>query len=230
MAGHGALLVRLTATAAALESPRSPAGRLCQAACALADADGGALTLEEGPEGLGREVLWATDSVARLLDDLHDTLGEGPAVEALRANTPVSVSVENDGHARWPLFADAARDAGARLVVALPMHANGHAAGVLLLYRARAGAFALPPADLEFLAEAVGLVLVQAGGAPDDAEGTAHSAVDQAVGMVMTEQGLSALDALSLLRAHAFARGLPLAEVARRVLDHTLTLRPDRPQ
>ena len=214
MAGHGALLVRLTATAAALESPRSPAGRLCQAACALADADGGALTLEEGPEGLGREVLWATDSVARLLDDLHDTLGEGPAVEALRANTPVSVSVENDGHARWPLFADA----------------NGHAAGVLLLYRARAGAFALPPADLEFLAEAVGLVLVQAGGAPDDAEGTAHSAVDQAVGMVMTEQGLSALDALSLLRAHAFAHGLPLAEVARRVLDHTLTLRPDRPR
>ena len=230
MASHSAILVRLTATAAALTSPQSSAGRLCEAASTLADADGAALTLGEGPDGMGREVLWTTDATARLLDELHDTLGEGPAVDAQRTSTPVSVSVEQGGAAeRWPLFADAARAAGARRVAALPIHANGQAAGVLLLYRARAGTFALPPSDLEFLADAVGLVLVQAGGTPDESQSTGHSAVDQAVGMVMAEQGLSPLDALSLLRAYGFAHGILPAEVARQVLDRSLHLRPDGP-
>lgn len=188
-----------------------------------------------------RSLLAATDDVAARLDELHFTLGEGPAVDAVMRGHPVLVGdlADRGPAGQWPAFSGAAIDAGAGGVFALPLQIGAVCLGVLVMYRAEPGR--LSPEDLaqalrlaDGAADAMlDLALPASERAEPDGDGGRHdnhrtysfgAEVHQASGMLMVQLGVSIEVALARLRAYAFAQGRPLSEIAREVVAGTLLL------
>src|SRR5260370_27957484 len=80
-----------------------------------------------------------SDGVSELLGELQLPVGEGPGPDAAACGGPVLASDlgEVDAVRRWPVFAPAARRAGAAAVFAFPLQVGAIRAGVMGLYRAR---------------------------------------------------------------------------------------------
>ena len=181
-----------------------------------------------------RGVVCATDEVSARIEDLQFTLGEGACVDAVQAGAPVLVGdLDEPGDIaveRWPAFMEGASQAGVRAVFAFPLRIGAITVGVLDLYRDRAGdlttgqlAAALMAAD----AAALGLLYLGSGGHgafSDEVGGRAayQMQVHQATGMVKIQLGVTIEEAFLSLRAHAFAAGRPVAEVARDVVERRL--------
>jgi hypothetical protein len=75
-----------------------------------------------------------TDEVSEQLAELHLTLGEGPCLDAAASGGPVPASDlagRESGRRRWPVFAPAARQAGAAAIFAFPLQIGAIRAGVL---------------------------------------------------------------------------------------------------
>src|SRR5258705_8234748 len=98
------------------------AGALCDAAVLRARADGAALAVLTQSSHT-RELVYATDIIARQLDELQYTIGEGPCADAYVDDDPQFYS-ELDNVAqtsRWPTFACDATRLGVHAVFALPI-------------------------------------------------------------------------------------------------------------
>src|SRR5215203_2878114 len=81
--------------------------RICEACVAALPLDRAALALMTAADQ--QEPLWASDDVARELDELQFSLGEGPCVEAFVDRRPVLVAdLAEHANSRWPVFAAAA--------------------------------------------------------------------------------------------------------------------------
>lgn len=220
-------------SAIALQAPGRDVtvAHVCQAMVAELDVDGAGLTMTAGTPA--REIVHATDDVAAAVEALQVTTGEGPCVDALAGDGPV---LAGDLHqveyrARWPAFTPAAVLSGARAVFALPLHLGAIRLGAIDLYRARAGSLTdAELADALVYADTAGMLLLDgaaaAAGPPDDL-GAADAVVHQATGMLLVQLGVDAQTALLRLRAHAYAEGRPLEEVARDVVDRRLRLERD---
>ncbi|MGW0875815.1 ANTAR domain-containing protein [Streptomyces sp. NPDC002740] len=187
--------------------------------------------------------LCSTDDISRQLEELQLTLGEGPCVEAFARGsavlTPDLLTVELQDH--WAVFADAALEAGARAVFSLPLRMGAISPGVLDLYAD------IPTVlDTEELADALAfadfatLLLLDARidetGAPTDGPvphrgfedlGAYRAEIDQAAGMLTVQLGVGIDEAFVRLRAHAYAQGRRLADVAADVVARRLRFPPD---
>jgi len=200
-------------------------------------------------------LLHATDSVAARLADIEFTLGEGPGVRAGRTGRIVAVPdihverVQVGGAAgeralTLDLSADlveAARRLDVAAVFALPLQVGAVRLGMLELYSRRRGA--LGPEQLAATVRNAAAIthallgLSALDGANGDFgadqrathDGTALSraVVHQATGMLMVQLGTSIDEAFTRLRAHAFAEGLPITEVAELIVDRQLRLERD---
>ena len=188
--------------------------------------------------GVGKlEPVYATGAEAGGVTDLQLALGEGPGVDAAESGTPVVVGdLSADGSLRrWPSFAPRAAGHGVRAMYSVPLALGALRLGVLDLHRGEPG-----EPDTEELLDAVVyadtalmLVLDDLGGLPA-VSGTGEfldvypalwrAEVHQAAGMVSVQLGVPVLEALVRLRAHAYRRGRPLAEVARAVVERRLRL------
>jgi hypothetical protein len=141
---------------------------------------------------------------------------------------------------RWPVFALAARQAGAAAIFAFPLQIGAIRAGVLGLYRERPGPLtAFQLGDALIFADTATLLLLDAqdqaggdlaalagpGGQPDLALRRAE--IDQATGMLTEQLGAGIGDAFVRLRAYAYARDLRLTDVARDIVARRLRLHPD---
>ncbi|MCM6761750.1 GAF and ANTAR domain-containing protein [Rathayibacter sp. ZW T2_19] len=172
----------------------------------------------------GGETVSATDDVAARLDEIQLDLGEGPCWEASRRRTPVLVVDVRAEADRWPLFSAEAGRLPLESVYAFPLRIAGLDVGVVDLYNARAAP--LSTADIERIRSrspgtalrVVAQVLTDDAG---EASANVHSRrlVHQATGMILARHGITADDALLLLRAHAFAQGRPVSEVAEEIVD-----------
>jgi hypothetical protein len=214
-------------------------GRVCLACVRLIPVSGAGVSITL-PGGY-RETVFATDDVVAAIEELHFTLGEGPGVEALRERDPVLVGDLSDGSAeRWPLFAAAALRVGACAVFAYPLQVGAGQLGILLMYLDRPGPLTpVQRAHAVRLAGAASFAVldVMSGLAESaqaaDADGWVvdrefhRSRVYQASGMVMAQLGVSIEEALVRLRAHAFAHGRPLGEVAEQIVARRLRLERD---
>ena len=212
-------------------SPREPfALRLCRAFTRFASADGGAISL--GFMTSERTVLCVTDDLVSLLEDVQDTLREGPSLDALRTAQPVVSTSWADQLRRWPvLMTSAPPSVSSTLLHAFPMLPERTLVGVVTLHVRQARPLTQPVDDLAFLADVVGAAIV--GGVPDgDGDQVLWSERDrisQATGMIVAQLGLSPIDALAVLRAHAFAHEASVAEISRAVLARELDFaHPDR--
>jgi hypothetical protein len=215
----------VTAYAEALGVPVSLRS-LCQAAAARLPVSAVAVSVRSGR--VVSEVLCASGSLSRELEELQLTVGEGPSLQVLVGGPLVLVGDLDcaESQARWPLFVPAAVQAGARALFALPLRIGVIRVGVFILYADHPGQ--LPAEELAeawvFAEFARRLVLdEQAGigtpeGYPVDWLSDSRPEVHQATGMISVQLGVGIAEAFSRLRARAFTEGRPLSTVAAEVV------------
>ncbi|HEX4109570.1 MAG TPA: GAF and ANTAR domain-containing protein [Solirubrobacteraceae bacterium] len=225
-------IVRKAIEAAVDGADGSAIESVCGAAVALLSLKGAGVCLMV--DGELRGSVGGPDRGIALLNELQLTLGEGPSLDAWRLGGAVlEPDLAAPALARWPVFSVAGVRSGVRAVFALPLHLGAIAIGVLVLYRERPGA--LSADELAYglvLAEvAAQLILaLQAVAEPDTlhallSEQPAHWAeIHQATGIVSLQLTVALDEAFVRLRAHAFASGRPLREIARDVVDRRLHL------
>ncbi|HEX8496150.1 MAG TPA: ANTAR domain-containing protein [Actinomycetales bacterium] len=224
------LLARL-ATIVADDAARRPLTmRLCRACLTMLGGDGASITVEASVTD--RVTLCATDDDAAALEDLQEVLGEGPGKDAYRSGVAVQASLgdDADAHDRWPRFTRAARERiGGGVLYALPMRPGPEVLGVLSVYLVVPRPLRLPSASAQFLSDTVGAALLRDPLSTQDAEHSGawagRSQIHQATGMVVAQLGLPVQDALAILRAHAFAHDMTMADLAREVVERRYDFR-----
>ena len=175
----------------------------------------------------------ATDDVAARIEDLQFTLGEGPCVDVSRSGTPLLIAdLADPGRGpveRWPVFLEGARAAGVGALFALPVRVGVVELGVIDLYRRRPGD--LEDAQLQVAlraADDVGVALL--GPAEPDADfqdeessrASYRLEVHGAAGMMAVQLGVSIAEALTRLRATAYAQDRSINDVAADVVQRRL--------
>lgn len=168
----------------------------------------------------------ASDPATEHIEELQFTFGEGPCVDAFTTSRPVLVpDLVAGAMRRWPVYAPAIHDAGVRAVFAFPLQVGAVRLGAVDVFRTRTGS--LSRAELghafTFADRVVTMLLDGQERATADADGL-DDAIDnrtdlyQAQGMVMVQLGVGLAEALARIRAHAFAEGRPLSDVARDIV------------
>lgn len=204
---------------------------VCRAAVTRLGVDGASVTATGSLTA--REPLAASDDLSALLEDLQFTTGEGPAGDDFRLGSPVLLEDLEAAATRWPGFVSAAVSAGARAMFAFPLQVGAVRVGVLSLYRAAPGPLTADAlADALVLADiALHLVLDAASGISESPDyhpmnglSDSRASVYQATGMISVQLGVGIEEAFVRLRAHAFASGSALAEVAAEVVSRRLRL------
>jgi hypothetical protein len=211
--------------------------RLCSALTRALPASGVGLSLltDDGTGGGG--TVAASDAKSRLLEELQFTLGEGPCIDAYASRRPVlEPDLATHGTRRWPGYAPAAQEHGVEAVFAFPLQVGAARAGALDVYRTEAGALTRDALTQAFTFADVAMGLLVDGQAragdsrsPDLDDALANRLeVYQAQGMVMVDLGVGIEEAMARLRAHAWAEGRPIGDVAQDIVAGKLTLERDR--
>ena len=185
------------------------------------------------------DVAAVTDGPARVMEELQFTLGEGPGVECSRSGRPVlEPDLTSGGSRRWPAFASGALQAGVCAMFALPLRVGAIRLGVLNLYRDAPGALSTAElAEALSFADAATVILLtlqsQADPDHDDVVGIGmhliedRAQVHQATGFIAERADVSITDALTLLRARAYASDCLVTDLARDVLSGVVQLTRD---
>ena len=231
----------LVAGQAASRGGRVSAGDACAAAVAAVEVSGAWLIAARSAEA--GYLMRVTDEVSELLAELQLTLGEGPGPDACACGGPVLASDLGEVEAvrRWPVFAPAARQAGAAAIFAFPLRIGAIRAGVMGLYREQPGPLsAFQLGDALVFADTATLLLLDAqdqtagdaaagsgpGGQPPDL--ALHRAeIDQATGMLTVQLDVSPAEAFARLQAYAYSQDRRLTEVAGDIVARRLRLRRD---
>lgn len=224
MTEQAALLNRLTSVVAATRMQAPLPLRLCLALTEILGFDGGTMTI--GFDAPTRTTLCATDERAERIEELQDVLREGPGLDAFRLGEVVDTGPAGIA-GRWPMLAEGMPSSSLQLIAA-PMRPDTEVLGVLTLYRAAPGRPAADPADVQFLANAIGIAVlgdVERGDVNQEPWST-RDLLNQATGMVVAQLRISPADALAVLRAHAFAQGAGMRQIAGDVVNRTLDFKP----
>ncbi|WP_326719103.1 ANTAR domain-containing protein [Streptomyces sp. NBC_00243] len=231
----------LVAEQAALRGARVGVVDVCTAAVAALPVGGAGLSAMS--RTAASHPLCSTDDISEQLEELQLTLGEGPCVDAFTHGSAVLTPdlLTGELQDRWTVFADAALEAGARAVFALPLQIGAISPGVLDLYAnvpTVLGAEEL--ADAMAFADLATLLLLDAridetGAAADGAVpdrgfedlGGHRAEIDQATGMLTAQLDVGIDEAFVRLRAYAYMQGRRLADVAADVVARRLHFSPD---
>ena len=227
---HVLALVADASADADLQGLTAALQRVCRAATAALGQRGAAVHVMAESDAAG--VAACSDPDARAVAEMQFTANEGPAWVAFRTRRPVLVPLLDAAHDRWPGFASLALVRGVRAVFSFPLQQGAVFLGVLDLYADRAGSL-----DADGLAMGAGFAraatdLLLDGDTVDRAgeldAGLSASLVDrarihQAQGMVMVDLRITLAEALSRMRARAFASDTTLLDVADEVIAGILT-------
>jgi len=170
------------------------------------------------------DLLCCSNGVARRIEDLQYTIGEGPGVDAHASGRPVAEpDLGRPRRVRWPVFAAPAAATGAGALFSFPLRMGAVRLGALTLYQQRPGGLSdAQHADALLMADVVFQVVIarQAEAPPGtlavglEALSRDRAEVHQAAGMVSVQLSVSVAEALVRLRARAAREGRPLAAVA----------------
>ena len=218
-----------------MEDRENHLGQLCRTVTRTLPARGAAVTVMTA-EGV-QSVAVASDPQTQALEEQQFSFGEGPCVDAFALRRPVLEPDLGRESARWSAYAPAALGEGVRAVFAFPLQIGAARLGVLDVYRDQPGGLS-PMALRQSLTLAETALHILLDGQADAVSGRPvqglESAVEsrselfQAQGMVMIQLGVSLAEAMSRLRAHAYAQDRRLSDVARDVVTRRLELDPDR--
>jgi hypothetical protein len=224
---EGSLLARLTRRLADTRPAAPLPRRLVVALSEVLAMDGGAITIGYAPTE--RATVCATTPLAQRIEELQDVFREGPSLDAHRSAVQV-VSGSRGQRAQWPMLMTALTEEHPSIrLFAVPMMPDRSVLGVVSLYRLDGAGEPVDGRDAQFLVDAIGIAVL--GGfdrsEPGDLVWTSRDRVNQATGMVVAQLRIAPEDALALLRAHAFAHGVTLVEVAGLVVSRELDFRLD---
>ena len=197
-------------------------GALCSVAADLTDLSGAGIVL--GSAGRTMTTFCTSNDAARSLMDIETMLGEGPGVDACLSEGAVDeVNLPTAHMARWLAYTPLAVSAGAAAVFGFPVRIGAVRLGALSLFRNEPGTLTETQSSDAYLMSSViarAILSFQAGALPGtlaaelEREATFDFSVHQAAGMVAVQGSMSVGDALVALRAHAFAIGVPLSQLA----------------
>lgn len=216
----GARTLRLAAAMDAVGGP-DPVADLSVACLGLLRTSGASVMVmtEDTPA-----LLSASDPIATRLEDLQLVLGEGPTVDAHQTGRPSGEpNLPRPRYERWIAFTPAACAAGAGAVFSFPLRIGAVRIGALTLYNAATGdlsdeqhADAIAIAGLATTAILAIQAETSTGLLSPHLEMLAanNAGVHQASGMVSVQLGVSVGEALTRIRAKAFALERSLSEVA----------------
>jgi hypothetical protein len=197
--------------------------RMCLAMCRVLGTDGGSMTIDNLSPN--RQTLCVTDEVAALLESAQDVVGEGPCVHAFLNNATVVADFDHVERT-WPNFAARVRPVAVEKLIALPIHAGEAVLGVVSMYQRRSASLACELADAEFLVDVVSASIIDIAATQFELHGLEswpkRREVHQATGMIVAQLAISDVDALAILRAHAYATDSDLAAVSHEVLSRRL--------
>jgi len=179
---------------------------------------------------------------ARVYDELQFTLGEGPCLDSVTGRIPiVVVDLADPKEARWPAYGPAMLAHQVRGVYAIPIVVAGEFVGALDLFRTQPGPLsgedltgavaaaelaAIPLLDL-LDADLQAAVTDPNSNAWAELNTLSRAEVSQATGMLVAQLNLEPAEALVRLRAHAYASGRSVTDVARDLLERRLKLEAD---
>jgi GAF domain-containing protein len=213
------------------------ADRICEACVVLLDVDAAAISLVF--EGASSGTLGVSGEPARVYDELQFLLGEGPCLDSVSGRIPILVvDLADPEEVRWPAYGPAMLAHQIRGVYAIPVVVAGEFVGALDLFRARPGP--LPDEELTgavAAAELAGVPLLDLldgnlqtavtdpySNAWAELNRLSRAEVSQATGMLVAQLEVEPAEALVRLRAHAFAAGRSVTDIARDILDRRLQL------
>lgn len=211
--------------------------RLCVAASDELGMPAVALTLMTGESS--HAVAGVSDGRAREFEEIQFSLGEGPARDAFATGRPVLVADLESAFVRWPGYSPAAVRAGVRAAYCFPVQLGAMRFGVLSFYDAKARSLGARELTQGLIFAEIATDLLLESPAADSADPTDSAArglrqalhfrseVYQAQGMLMVQLGVSLAEALVRMRAHAFAAGLGLDDLAVAILDGSVLLSRD---
>ena len=207
--------------------------RLARACARTLAVDGAGLSLVDAAQQ--RVPLGASSEEAEVAERLQFTVGAGPCLTVQDTRQPV-FAVEDDLRQRWPVFTDLlVRSTSFRAAVALPLQPALAGSGAMDLYfRGSADVLALDVFEAVAVGELVTSMLGDAAVWSDwsPAEGPEwmqgptpqrRAAVWEAMGKLSVDLEVGAPDALTLIRAHAYAAGVTVDDVAEDLLSGRLT-------
>jgi hypothetical protein len=203
----------------ATRTPTEDIDYVLQSCCRGADLDGAGVSLSTTAGS--REPFHATDEIARQIELLQVTLGEGPCVDVATSRTPVLVAdlsdSQDDVTHRWPVFRGEALRVGVRAIFAFPMQVGTVQLGAVDLYRKAPGGLSDRQLDAALSSVdrvATSLLDRPTGYSDHDPGAVADVLVHQAAGMVMVQTNSTIEEALVRLRSTAFSEGHALSELA----------------
>ncbi|MEU1888794.1 GAF and ANTAR domain-containing protein [Micromonospora rifamycinica] len=167
----------------------------------------------------------ASDPRLAELDDLGHG-GESPAMNAIRRRE-MTIAADLTTEDRWPAWSESARRLGVRGVISAPVDVDEQSIGSINLYADRAALLGTrQQLTAMLLAEHAGLLLAAVRDRARRAERAGErdgallgeNVVGQAVGVIMTQRGCPAPEALHVLRSAASSLDIPLREVAERLV------------
>lgn len=209
-----------------LSAGPNDAPRLCAAFTSALPVEHAAISTLGDPFEI--ETVCSTDLLAARLDELQLDYGEGPCWQARATRTAVLLP---DLHSplvpAWPVVQAAIAAHEIRSAYAFPMMVGTLGIGAVDLYAAAPDA--LSPSDVATASamadDAAVKVLRHALDSRDDPlprDPSSRRIVHQATGMVIAQLRVPAADALLVIRAHAFASGQSVKDVAAEVIERRI--------
>lgn len=210
-------------------TPISPAHACLECVEALT-VGGAGLMFATGSECI--EPVYFTGPEAEEADTLQTTLGEGPGFDAVSTGQPILADnmASSSSMRQWPMLAAHMARLGVGAIHSFPLALGAIRVGALNLY-----SFIPRELDSDNLVDALVyadtallLTLDARSGIDTAANGGISNGqtpalwraeVHQAAGMVSAQLGLSVLDALVRLRAHAYSHDMSLTALAREVVE-----------
>jgi hypothetical protein len=220
---HTSHAKRLAAIAGSAERHHALPGLMASVAEA-ANADSASVTLFGS--GLVETLTVASDSTAKAAQTIEFTLGEGPARDTMTQRRAV-VASGSYLCSRWPSYGPAVQRLGIHCVATVPVQLTSEPLGVLTLFDPYQHN---DPDELRLVAQTVAMLLLpgeEPGCADSDiaggvllAEADHRAVIHQAAGVVSVWQGGSIDDALTLIRARAFAEDRSIESIALDIVEH----------
>lgn len=178
----------------------------------------------------GVNVYRSSNSFAQLVDRAQYHVGEGPCISAVQDATTVVSGTIKTGESRWPRFRASVSSLPVHSVLSLPLNAGGEIIGSVNVYSSTPDAFTDDAVAIgEELARPAAVTLSAAHLLVEAADSAGfagyglrnRSIVETAVGVLMTQQKLSAPAARRQLGREATATGASMVAAAMSVLDNS---------
>jgi hypothetical protein len=207
--------------------------RLCRAAARSLPATGVAVSLiaETG----NQVTLASSGGRTERLEELQFCLGEGPCLEAYATRRPV-ITADLDAAAgtRWPGYVREVQEHGVRAVFAFPLQVGAARMGAMDVYRDEIGGLTQEALAQAFtFADVATTTLLDSQSSTGETDEMLRDAMDtrhevfQAQGIVMVQLGVPLAEAVSRIRAYAYARSERLSDVANDIVAGKLVFEPD---